>query len=188
MKRVIILAGTVLCLTACQGQNLDTSNTISSESSQVEQESVLWSPEQELQLTDSMEKMEADDPYYPYTPDNNLDYAGVALPKDILVETKTDWIPALVIEGMKVEPITLTWYDANKGASESEDTYQVVSMYSNLTRENWPNFHIYLFTLKDGKPIVLHSAQTQGSSENYFKFEVATDPEITEMFDNIVNP
>ncbi len=194
MKRIIILVGALLCLTACQGKNEEVSNTKASdtnqmvESNQVSQESQsikekpLWTAEQELQLTDNMEKMETDTPYYRYTMDDNLEYAGVALPKDILVETSTKWIPALVTDGKEAQPIQLTWYDSE----QKKEGYQVVGMFSNLTRDNWPNFHIYVFTIKDGNPIVLHSAQTQGSPDNLFIFEEATDPIVTEMFYDIV--
>ena len=211
MKKTLLLLSSVFLLTACSSNDTPTvassnessssvvESTVESSSAvvestpgtseststnQVDDSNSIWNQDKASKLAQFMEKFDSEQPYKSYTPTNNLDYAGVELPKEVLVETKTTWNPVISV-GEEVTPIALHWYEED--AKYPAEDYQIVSLYSNGTRENWPNYHIYAFAVKDGKPVVLHTAQTQGNPDNYFYFTPSDNQEINQEFENIIN-
>ncbi|MFW7419738.1 DUF4767 domain-containing protein [Vagococcus fluvialis] len=115
-----------------------------------------------------------------YTPSENLDWYGVEMPKDLLVDTNKI---AGAIEGNQ---FSIAWSEDGKIVNDVDRT--LVGVYSNAFNQPYDKKYLYFFTLlPDGTPEVLMSSQSQGNEiTNYVYFSPLEDGNLSKGFADII--
>ncbi|NKZ27057.1 DUF4767 domain-containing protein [Vagococcus lutrae] len=106
-----------------------------------------------------------------YPNGQTINYYGVNLPGDF-------GDLSLSVNG---QPISISLIGENQST-----TYQVVAMYSNIERDYPRSSYWYLFTLKDGVPKILVTAQNQGNEQHTIDFTETQNAALIEGYRNIV--
>ena len=139
-----------------------------------------WSEKKEQQLADFIKKwgqtFSPAQTYVQYTPEKNGNFYGVAIPNEL---TK----PKNFTLDFNGEQPTLSW---SKNGNAPSGQYALVATYSDIENSQSPSSHLYLFTIKDGKPQVWISEQNQGNSENKFYFTETKNEDLKNFFVSLV--
>ncbi|HHT25206.1 MAG TPA: DUF4767 domain-containing protein [Clostridiaceae bacterium] len=116
--------------------------------------------------------------YYQYWQGNSVDLCGLMVPDDVMGDSRI-WDIAYL-----GETITLKW--SNNGVNNPGE-YALVAIYSDAaTQPADADKHVYLFTIKDGVPIVMITMQTQGI-DNRLHFYETENYDLKVGFAAIVN-
>ncbi|MCI1071395.1 DUF4767 domain-containing protein [Lactococcus lactis] len=137
-----------------------------------------WNPEKNQRLSEFMSAwgIEMGQSYSQYDPNHNLNLYGLSIPWSV-IDNNSTWKAAV-----DNQPIELKWSETG------EDTggYQLVDVYSDVNEKNSGVNHVYLFVIKAGNPIVLYTAQNQGSTNNYLYLKETKNNELKTAFARIV--
>ena len=182
----------ILILTACgkpkfedtrkrTNQSTTSSQTTSTEiTTEASTQVGYWSKEKEQQLDSFIEKwgpsFSPPQFYVQYTPEKKGDFYGVTIPDDLIT-------PKGLTPDFNGEIPRLYWStDGNAPAGQ----YALVATYSDIENSQTPSSHLYLFTIKDGKPQVWISEQNQGNPENKFYFRETKNEDLRNCFVSLI--
>lgn len=139
-----------------------------------------WNSAKDQQLASFMSSWGAsmNQKYVKYTPNNPGNVYGIKIPNDIY---NGKW--HLAISDIDNQ-VSSAWSENGQGAS---NTYLIVACYSDFTNvKTTYGYHVYLFTIFNGKPVVLISEQNQGNEENSYVFGETKNNELKNGFAQIV--
>lgn len=139
-----------------------------------------WNSAKDQQLASFMSSWGAtmNQKYVKYTPNNPGDVYGIKIPNDIY---NGKW--HLAISDIDNQ-VSSAWSENGQGAS---NTYLIVACYSDFTNvKTTYGYHVYLFTIYNGKPVVLISEQNQGNEKNSYVFGETKNNELKNGFTQIV--
>lgn len=139
-----------------------------------------WNSAKDQQLASFMSSWGAtiNQKYVKYTPNNPGNVYGIKIPNDIY---NGKW--HLAISDIDNQ-VSSAWSENGQGAS---NTYLIVACYSDFTNVKTAyGYHVYLFTIYNGKPVVLISEQNQGNEKNSYVFGETKNNELKNGFTQIV--
>lgn len=139
-----------------------------------------WDSAKDQQLASFMSSWGAsmNQKYVKYTPNNPGNVYGIKIPNDIY---NGKW--HLAISDIDNQ-VSSAWSENGQGAS---NTYLIVACYSDFTNvKTTYGYHVYLFTIFNGKPVVLISEQNQGNEKNSYVFGETKNNELRNGFAQIV--
>ena len=174
-----------LLLTACGNSNSSSSSvhqntaTDLTKSSQARSTthkatpSALWDQRKAEQLSSFMESFgqTMDQSYTACTPGHNTTYAGLHYPDD-LKQQRT---------AFDDQKLSAGWAPTGKGHYR----VNVVAVYEDPGQGTLGG-HVYLFAIKDGKPVVYHTSQNQGMPDNLTHFTTTENQTLRQGFAKIV--
>lgn len=135
----------------------------------------LWDSHKSQKLADYMRQWGDEmgqDYQEAYPLGETINYYGYHYPQDIV---KNNF-------AFKNNPIDVTL----SKDGESFDGYNIVAIFSDIESHSPKGAHLYLFTLKDGKPTILITSQNQGNDENLIYFNETENYELKKNFEAIV--
>lgn len=107
-----------------------------------------------------------------YPNGEEINYYGYHYPNDVSKDN-------FGVDGEKVDMVLTS-------DNIDEDTYQIVAIFSDINTSKYPGAHLYFFTLKDGKPVVLVTSQNQGNDENLLYFKKSENKDLVANYESIV--
>lgn len=140
-----------------------------------------WNSAKDQQLASFMSSWGAtmNQKYVKYTPNNPGNVYGIKIPNDIY---NGKW--HLAISDIDNQ-VSSAWSENGQGA---RNTYLIVACYSDFTNvKTTYGYHVYLFTIYNGKPVVLISEQNQGNEKNSYVFGETKNNELKNGFTQIVD-
>lgn len=160
-------------------QASDSESISDSEVSSSSSESVanpLWTESKKDSLQSFMADWgtEMDQDYQEYSDHHNVSLYGVDLPGDLLsgaIQTEVGG-----------SPVTVKW--SEDGVSAKAD-YKVVAAYSDANSGGEED-HFYLFTIHDGRPVVLIAQEGQGSTSSSIAFKETENTTLRNGFSDII--
>ncbi|MEK4150668.1 DUF4767 domain-containing protein [Carnobacterium sp. FSL E2-0243] len=118
----------------------------------------LWNKEKSFELKTYMNQWEIvmGQKCQEYEQGENVTYYYMQLPKDIFEKNRFDFFE------VDKEEVLLEWYTSGK---EAQNTYQLLTVYSDADTQSDMEKHIYFFTLYNSEPRVLSGTLLQGNYE-----------------------
>ncbi|MEG0733009.1 MAG: DUF4767 domain-containing protein [Vagococcus sp.] len=193
-KRYLLVCVTgILFLTACQSKvssppskekSQETSTKVEKASeSTSEEKNTLWNKKRKKELDEAVNKWgeSVNQKLTSYTPDDNLDWYGVEVPKEILNETGT------IKAAIEADELSIGW--SKDGMTPKGKERSLVAVYSNAFNQPYDKKYLYFFTiLADGTPEVLMSTQSQGNEiTSYIYFSPVEDQQLLQGFADILD-
>lgn len=140
--------------TSQSSEHMEKTSSSPEESPIVVRDNTLWNEDKTNRLREFMGTFGGamNQVYKEYTPENNVNYYGVEVPRRLL-----DDIPMMINE----EKVISTWSANGIGGPE----YHIVATYADVETATNNEFHCYVFAIHQGQPVVLI-----GQSEGYFEY------------------
>lgn len=194
MKKRVVLGclTSMLFLTACQSKvsspslkekTQETSTKVEkTKQSASEEKNTLWNKKRKKELDEVVNKWgeSVNQKLTSYTPEDNLDWYGVEVPKDILKEDSH------IKAAIEANELSLGW--SKDGVTPKGKERSLVAVYSNAFNQPYDKKYLYFFTiLADGTPDVLMSTQSQGNEmTSYIYFSPVEDQQLLKGFADIL--
>lgn len=155
------------------GKKNSTSQTSKNDSVDKATTQAFWTPEKDKQLQNFMAAWGKvmGQSYQRNDEAHNTSYAGLAFPADFKSRT-------LAVDG---QAVSVEWSPNGTGSSQ----YNVVAVFS--AGEKSFGGHIYLFSIHNQQPVVLHTSQNQGMDDNMIHFNVTDNQDLKNGFTQIVS-
>lgn len=156
----------------------DATSTTQTSGAETNPQTTLWNETKASQLRSFMEDWgaEMEQTYQAYSPGNNVDLYGLALPDGVL--SGSDKWQAVIDD----TPIDIAWSDTG----ESSEAYNLVAVYSDAETQDYLDKHVYFFTIHNGSPLVLVTSQNQGNENDYLYFTETENAKLKEGFKQII--
>ncbi|WP_461203304.1 DUF4767 domain-containing protein [Enterococcus sp. N342-3-1-2] len=156
----------------------DATSTTQTSGAETNPQATLWNETKAAQLRSFMEDWgaEMEQTYQAYSPGNNVDLYGLALPDGVL--SGSDKWQAVIDD----TPIDIAWSDTG----ESSEAYNLVAVYSDAETQDYLDKHVYFFTIHNGSPLVLVTSQNQGNENDYLYFTETENAKLKEGFKQII--
>lgn len=140
--------------TELTGENIESKETAKDTNA----DDSLWNNDKSLELKTFMNQWETvmDQKYQEYEQGENVTYYDMQLPKDIFEKNRFDFFE------VDKEEVLLEWYTSGK---EVQNTYQLLTVYSDADTQPDMEKHVYFFTLYNSEPRVLSGTLLQGNYE-----------------------
>ncbi|WP_312542221.1 DUF4767 domain-containing protein [Enterococcus sp.] len=153
-------------------------STTQNSEAEIDPHATPWNEAKAAQLRSFMEDWgaEMEQTYQAYSPGNNVDLYGLALPDGVL--SGSDKWQAVI----KDTPIDIAWSDTG----ESSAAYNLVAVYSDAETQDYLDKHVYFFTIHNGSPLVLVTSQNQGNDNDYLYFTETENAKLKEGFKQII--
>jgi len=153
-------------------KNSSTNSSLVKKSSSEAPNQTFWTSAKDKELQKFMQAwgtvMEQD--YERNDENKNTSYAGLEFPADLKKRTLA----------VNDQAVSASWSPDGSGNSQ----YNVVAVYS--TGPQYFNGHIYLFSIHNQQPVVLHTSQNQGMDDNMIHFDVTDNQVLKNGFTQIV--
>lgn len=156
----------------------DATSTTQTSGAETNSQATLWNEDKAAQLRSFMDDWgaEMEQTYQAYSPGNNVDLYGLALPDGVL--SGSDKWQAVIDD----TPIDIAWSDTG----ESSAAYTLVAVYSDAETQDYLDKHVYFFTIHNGSPLVLVTSQNQGNENDYLYFTETENAKLKEGFKQII--
>lgn len=156
----------------------DSTSTTQTSAAEKEQETTPWNETKAAQLRSFMQDWgtEMEQTYQAYSPGNNVDLYGLALPDGVL--SGSDKWQAVLDE----TPMDIAWSETGQSGAD----YDLVAVYSDAETQDYLEKHVYFFTIHHGEPLVLVTSQNQGNENNYLYFKETENAALKDDFRKIV--
>ena len=138
--------------TELTGENIESKETVKD----TKADDSLWNNDKSLELKTFMNHWETvmGQKYQEYEQGENVAYYDMQLPKDIFEKNRFKFFE------VDNEEVLLEWYTSGK---EAQNTYQLLTVYSDADTQPDMEKHVYFFTLYNGEPRVLSGSLLKSS-------------------------
>ncbi|EOL44539.1 DUF4767 domain-containing protein [Enterococcus caccae] len=203
VRKGIVGLSLVLLLSACSNGNTTSSNSSSvkdkktvsettktsktetSQSStqkqtektkQTDDKKVSWTEKQASDLKQFMSSWGSTmgQAYKEYNKESSVNFYGLSIPSGLL--------EGQMHPKINNEFVEMSWLEAN----QKEDSYTILTVYSDIETTLSVGGHCYLFTVHKDRPVVLVTMQNQGNAENAIVFKETENQELKKGFNQII--